>query len=119
MLERLGFRVSSCRNGIEALGEFKAHPNDYDLVVTDQTMPRMTGVELAKALLKIRPDIPVILCTGFSEVIDAEEAKELGIREFVMKPFNVAEFSAVIRKVLPPKTTSPEKPLIPAGKRIE
>ncbi len=110
MLERLGYRVTSCRNGLDALAEFETHPDDYDLVITDQTMPKMTGVQLAQALLEVRPDIPVILCTGYSEVIDAEEAKELGVREFVMKPFSVAEFSATLRKVLtPPPETLPQK----------
>jgi PAS domain S-box-containing protein len=107
MLERLGYQANSYRNSVEALADFEAHPNDYDLVITDQTMPQMTGVQLAKAILKVRPDIPVILCTGFSEVIDAEEAKELGIREFIMKPFGIAEFSATIRRVLEPPPDSP------------
>jgi len=107
MLQRLGYRVTSRRNGLDALAEFETHPDDYDLVITDQTMPKMTGVQLAKALLEVRPSIPVILCTGYSEVIDAEEAKELGVREFVMKPFSVAQFSATIRKVLTPPPNSP------------
>jgi len=107
MLERLGYRATSYRNGPDALAHFEAHPNDYDLVITDQTMPQMTGVQLAKAILKVRPDIPVILCTGYSEVIDAEEARELGIREFVMKPFDVTEFSATLRRLLGPPPDSP------------
>jgi CheY-like chemotaxis protein len=107
MLERLGYRVTSYRNSVEALVDFEAHPNNYDLVITDQTMPQMTGVQLAKAILRVRPDIPVILCTGYSEVIDAEEAKELGIREFIMKPFGIAEFSATIRRLFGPLPDSP------------
>ena len=107
MLQRLGYRVTSRRNGLDALAEFETHPDNYDLVITDQTMPKMTGVQLAKALLEVRPSIPVILCTGYSEIIDAEAAKELGVREFVMKPFSVAQFSATIRKVLTPPPNSP------------
>jgi PAS domain S-box-containing protein len=107
MLERLGYRATSYRNGVDALVDFEAHPNNYDLVITDQTMPQMTGVQLAKGILRVRPDIPVILCTGYSEVIDAEEAKELGIREFIMKPFGVAEFSATIRRLFGAPPDSP------------
>jgi CheY-like chemotaxis protein len=102
MLKRLGYRATSYRNGPDALADFEAHPNNYDLVITDQTMPQMTGVQLAKAILRVRPDIPVILCTGYSEVIEAEEAKGLGIREFIMKPFGIAEFSATIRRLFTP-----------------
>jgi PAS domain S-box-containing protein len=109
MLKRLGYRATSYRNGLDALADFEVHPNNYDLVITDQTMPQVTGVQLAKAILKVRPDIPVILCTGYSEVIDAEEAKELGIREFVMKPFDVAEFSATIRRLFGPPPDSPAR----------
>jgi nitrogen-specific signal transduction histidine kinase/CheY-like chemotaxis protein len=112
MLERLGYRVTSRRNGLDALAEFETHPDDYDVVITDQTMPKMTGVQLAKALLEVRPNTSVILCTGYSEVIDAEEAREMGIREFVMKPFSVAEFSATLRKVLAPPPNSPAHNLI-------
>jgi signal transduction histidine kinase len=107
MLGRLGYRATSYLDSVEALADFEAHPNNYDLVITDQTMPHMTGVQLAKAILKVRPDIPVILCTGYSEVIDAEEARELGIREFIMKPFGVAEFSATIRRLFGPPPDSP------------
>jgi CheY-like chemotaxis protein len=109
MLGRLGYRATSYRSGVDALADFEAHPNDYDLVVTDQTMPQMTGVQLAKAILRVRPDIPVILCTGYSEVIDADEARELGIREFIMKPFGVAEFSATIRRLFGPPPDSPAR----------
>jgi PAS domain S-box-containing protein len=107
MLQRLGYRATSYLDSVEALADFEAHPNDYDLVITDQTMPQMSGVQLAKAILRVRPDIPVILCTGYSEVIDAEEARELGIREFIMKPFGVVEFSATIRRLFGPPPDPP------------
>jgi PAS domain S-box-containing protein len=100
MLERLGYSVVATTNSLEALEAFKAQPDQFALVITDQTMPHMTGADLAKELLRIRPDIPVILCTGFSEVIDAEEAKTLGIREFVMKPFATREIAEITRHVL-------------------
>ena len=72
----------------------------FDLVITDQTMPRMTGIELAGALVKVRPDIPVILCTGFSEKVNGETVGHDGIRSFVMKPFSIQEISKHIRAAL-------------------
>jgi PAS domain S-box-containing protein len=100
MLERLGYSVVAMTNSLEALEVFKAEPDQFALVITDQTMPHMTGADLAKELMRIRPDIPIILCTGFSEVINAEEAKTLGIREFVMKPFATREIAEIARHVL-------------------
>ncbi len=100
MLERLGYSVIAKTNSLEALEVFKAQPDQFALVITDQTMPHMTGADLAKELMCIRPDIPIILCTGFSEVISVEEAKALGIREFVMKPFATREIAEVTRHVL-------------------
>jgi PAS domain S-box-containing protein len=100
MLERLGYRVIAKTNATEALDIFRIKPDEFDLVITDQTMPHMMGRELAAELLRIRPDIPIILCTGFSEVIHEEEAKAMGIREFIMKPFSLNEMAGVIRKSL-------------------
>lgn len=100
MLKRLGYTVVAKTNSIEALEVFKAQPDRFSLVITDQTMPQMTGAGLAKELMSIRPDIPIILCTGFSEVINAEKARTLGIREFLMKPFAPREMAEVIRHVL-------------------
>jgi PAS domain S-box-containing protein len=100
MLERLGYSVVATTSSLEALEVFKAQPDHFALVITDQTMPHMTGADLAKELMRIRPDIPIILCTGFSEVISAEEAKTLGIREFVMKPFATREIAEIARHVL-------------------
>jgi len=100
MLERLGYSVIAKRDSGEALNNFRAKPEAFDLVITDQTMPKMTGEKLAESILRIRPDIPIILCTGFSEVVDADKAKAMGIREFVMKPFTVKEMAETIRKVL-------------------
>jgi PAS domain S-box-containing protein len=100
MLKRLGYSVVAKTNSIEALEVFKTQPNQFSLVITDQTMPQMTGAGLAKELMSIRPDIPIILCTGFSEVINAEKARSLGIREFLMKPFAPREIAETIRHVL-------------------
>jgi two-component system cell cycle sensor histidine kinase/response regulator CckA len=100
MLERLGYRVIGKTDAIQALEIFRTQPDTFDLVITDQTMPHMTGRELVEQILRIRPDIPIILCTGFSEVIHEEEAKAMGIREFVMKPFSANEMAERIRKAL-------------------
>ena len=103
MLERLGYSVVAKTSSLEALEVFKVHPDQFDLVITDQTMPHMAGVDLAKELMRIRPEIPIILCTGFSEVISAEEAKTLGIREFLMKPFATRVLAETIRRALDSK----------------
>jgi CheY-like chemotaxis protein len=100
MLERLGYQVAARTSSIEALEAFRAAPDKFDLVITDMTMPNMTGVQLSQKLLEIRPDIPIIICTGFSTKINDEKAKEFGIRGFVMKPVVMSELIKKIREVL-------------------
>jgi signal transduction histidine kinase len=100
MLERLGYRVIGKTDPREVLEIFKAQPDAFDLLITDQTMPHLTGGKLAQELLGIRPDLPIILCTGFSEVIHEEDAKALGIREFAMKPLTVRDMADRIRRAL-------------------
>jgi len=100
LLEGLGYEVVSKTSSIEALEIFKKYPQKFDLVITDQTMPNMTGDVLARELMKIRPEIPVILCTGFSNTISKGEAQTLGIREFIMKPFVKHDMAQLVRKVL-------------------
>ena len=100
IFERLGYRVETRSSSIDALEAFKANPNQYDIVITDQTMPKMTGAQLAKEFIAIKPDIPIILCTGFSDVISEEEAKSIGIKEFVMKPIVVSEIARTVREIL-------------------
>jgi len=85
---------------VEALELFKNSPGRFDLVITDMTMPNMRGDRLARELLTIRPDIPIILCTGFSESISEEGAKALGVREFVMKPLLLKDLAQAIRRAL-------------------
>ncbi len=99
-LEHLGYHVTSKTNSTDALKLFQAGPHKFDLVVTDMTMPNMTGVELSRNLLEIRPDIPIIICTGFSELIDEERAAALGIRGYVMKPIVTSEIANRIRDAL-------------------
>ena len=100
MLGRLGYEVVTRTSSIEALELFRAKPDHFDLVLTDMTMPGLTGDSLAKELMKIRPDIPIILCTGFSEKITEQKAKDMGIRAYAMKPFVMRNMAKTIRKVL-------------------
>lgn len=108
MLERLGYQADARISSPEALEVFRKNPEAFDLVITDYTMPNMTGRDLAKKIMAIRPDIPIILCTGFSEQIDENQAKEMGIRAFVIKPIIMSEIARVIREVLEPGTLSGE-----------
>jgi len=103
MLERLGYKVVAMMDSVGALALFRKDPGAFDLVITDQTMPQMTGVRLAEELLRIRPDLPVILCTGFSEAVDANGAQASGICQFLMKPFSVKEMAETMRRALEKK----------------
>jgi PAS domain S-box-containing protein len=100
MLESCGFEVVTRTSSIEALEAFKFRPRDYDLVITDQTMPNMTGMELAREILKIRADIPIILCTGFSDAISYDRLRDLGIGDFIMKPILKHDLIASISRQL-------------------
>lgn len=100
MLERLGYEVTIRTSSIEALELFHKKPDQFDLVITDMTMPKMTGDRLAKELMRIRRDIPIILCTGFSERISEEKAKGMGIKAFAMKPIVMQDMAKTVRKVL-------------------
>ncbi len=100
ILERLGYQVTVQTNSIDALELFRAKSDDFDLVITDMTMPDMTGDKLACELIKIRSDIPVILCTGFSETMSEEKAAYLGIKGFLLKPILTKDLSQKIREVL-------------------
>jgi len=100
MLERLGYTVKTRTNSLEALEAFQADPDGFDLVITDMTMPYMTGAELARKIMHIRQDIPVILCSGFSDQMNEVKAEKIGIRAFVMKPVIRSELAQIIRDVL-------------------
>lgn len=102
-MERMGYRVETRTDGFAALETFKASPLDYDLVITDQKMPRMSGMDLARKITEIRPDIPVILSTGYSESVSPEGAKAAGIQEYIMKPVVMRELAETIRRVLDKK----------------
>ena len=100
MLVPLGYDVTVCTSSLEALAALRATPLGFDLVITDQTMPAMTGEALVRELRRIRPDIPLILCTGYSPLIDAERAAVLGIEAFLLKPVEPATLVHTIRQVL-------------------
>jgi len=100
MLQRFGYKVETKLNPVEALELFQSNPEQFDMVITDMTMPQMTGVKLVEKLKDVRPDIPVIICTGHSSLVDEESAKALGIAAYAMKPIGMMEIARTIRKVL-------------------
>lgn len=100
MLERLGYEVTIHTSSLEALAAFQSEPDRFDAVITDQTMPEMTGVELAREMLQIRPELPVILCTGFSNLVNEAQAKSYGIKGFALKPLTKKTMATLLRKVL-------------------
>lgn len=100
MLERMGYRVSICTSSHDALEAFRANPEAYDLVLTDMTMPNITGEIMAKKMMAIRADIPVIICTGFSERMSENVARQAGLKGFLMKPLIRSELAKMVRQVL-------------------
>jgi PAS domain S-box-containing protein len=99
-LEARGYTVTTAHDGQEVLDLFRAHPDAFDLVITDQTMPRLTGVELVKEVLAIRPEMPVILCSGYSSSLDAERIRELGVRRYLHKPLDLKGLAKEVREIL-------------------
>ena len=106
LLEQLGYTIEVQTNSLEALNVFRHDPQRFDLVITDQTMPGLTGEALSRELLRIRPELPIILCTGFSHIMTAEKAKALGIQAYLMKPLAIRDLAPIVRHVLD-KTLSP------------
>ena len=100
MLERMGYHVTAINSSLEALNRFKETPYKYDVIITDYTMPEMNGVQLAQAIMAVRPDIPVLLFTGYSEQITSETVKKIGIRELVMKPVYQSQLSLILHKTI-------------------
>lgn len=109
ILEKLGYRVTARTSSIDALAEFKTRPHEFDLVITDMTMPNLTGDKLALKLLNVRPDIPIIICTGFSTRMDHQKAEALGIKGLLMKPVVTSELTQLVRKVLEETGKSADK----------
>ena len=100
LLTRLGYAVTGHTSSVEALAAFRAAPHQFDLVITDQTMPTMTGEALVRALRDIRSDLPIVLCTGFSYAMTKDKAAALGIDAFLLKPLVAQDLARTIRQVL-------------------
>jgi PAS domain S-box-containing protein len=100
ILERLGYEATVFLNSLDALQAFKTNPYNFDMVISDMNMPKMTGIELAKELIFIKPDIPIIVCSGFSERINKAITEKYGIKEFLMKPILRSSMAQMVRKVL-------------------
>ncbi len=100
MLERLGYKVTAQTSSIDALNAFKANPEAYDLVISDMTMPEITGDQLAEKMLSIKPGIPIIICTGFSEKINKEQTEIIGMKGLLMKPVVKSDLAQMVRRVL-------------------
>lgn len=117
VLKRLGYSVSEATSGNEALELFLRDPRRFDAVITDHVMPEMSGVDLAKNILRIRKDIPIVLFTGYSETVSPEKAKEAGIREFIMKPIAKREMAQTLRRALDAYEGSRREPADGKNKR--
>ena len=100
VLTELGFEAVAHTSSPEALEQFRQQPDRFDLVIADVIMPDLTGLELAEAIMKLRPGVPVILCSGFGDPDMANRAKEMGIKDFIRKPFGVREFAETVRRVI-------------------
>jgi DNA-binding NtrC family response regulator len=100
MLEMLGYKVTATSSSVNALDLFRTDPDQFDLVITDMTMPNMTGDELASKIMKIRPGMPVILYSGNGQIITEDIIKEMGIRKFVQKPANMKDLSETLSMIL-------------------
>lgn len=100
LLTFYGYKITIFRDGLQALEGFEKHPDDYDLIVTDMSMPNMNGLELAQRVKEIRPEIPIVLCSGFSAIINKEEALKKGVTRYLQKPLAMDHVARIIREVL-------------------
>ena len=100
LLERLGYDVVSQTDSIDALALFRSQPDNFDIIITDMTMPKMTGEKLAQEIIRIRSDMPIIICTGFNKLLTHQKAREIGIRGFLMKPLSIGDLAISIHDAL-------------------
>ncbi len=100
LLTYSGYAVTTKMDGQSALDLYSSKPNEFDLVITDQTMPRLTGVEMAREILKLRPDQLIVLCTGFSEVVTESSALSMGIKRYFPKPVNASELIRTLNELI-------------------
>ncbi len=110
ILKRLGYTVTVQTSSMEALELFRSKPDDFDLVITDMTMPNLNGDKLAMEMMKTRPDIPIILCTGYNKMMSNKRASEIGFKAFTMKPLTTVDLSKTVRKVLDKETDISKHP---------
>jgi len=100
MLERLGYRLTVRTSSPDALTAFKDNPEGFDLVISDRSMPHLTGIHLAGELISIRPDIPIIICTGLTDETEQQSAAAMGVKGFLSKPVAISDLAVLVRKVL-------------------
>jgi len=100
LLSYSGYEVTTSFDGQAALDLYCAKPNEFDLVITDQTMPRLTGVEMAREFLKLRPNQLIVLCTGFSELVNESSALSMGIKKYLPKPVNASELIRTLNELI-------------------
>jgi len=99
-LKSRGYQVTAVSDSREALEKFRNRPDRFDLLITDQTMPGLTGAELAKAVLEIRPSLPIIMCTGHSDIVPEDMALAVGIKKYILKPLYGDELLDAVQEVL-------------------
>ncbi|MBU2455799.1 MAG: response regulator, partial [Proteobacteria bacterium] len=103
LLQRLGYRVMTSNDSIDALNLFLNEKDTIDLVITDMVMPKMTGKTLAEKMLKIKPGLPIILCSGYSDDIDVNRIKKIGITQYLMKPIDMKTLAKAVNAALQKK----------------
>jgi DNA-binding NtrC family response regulator len=106
LLAELGYKVTALTSSVEALELFRKVPDRFDVVVTDFVMPKLTGIQLTIEIHSLRPDIPVIICTGYSDVLSQQKAESMGIGDVIMKPINLSRVAKSIRKLIDKKQES-------------
>lgn len=99
-MERLGYQVTGLTSSPQALELFRQDPQAFDLVVTDQTMPRLTGVEMAREMMSLRPELPIILCTGYSDLVSPESVRKMGLKGYLLKPLVKRDLAQAVRRAL-------------------
>jgi len=100
ILTRLGYETDIQINPVKALELFKAEPHSFDLIITDMVMPQMTGSQFSKKLKEIKPDIPIILCTGYSSLVDEDRARQIGLTAYLIKPISMTELAETVSKII-------------------
>ncbi|MDD2465871.1 MAG: response regulator [Desulfobulbus sp.] len=109
-LERLGYTITTFTSADEAIAAFRSQPEQFDAVITDLTMPGTTGIDVARELLLLRPNLPIILCTGYSNLIDEAQVQAMGVKAFAMKPLTKRELAVLLHKALADQRKSSIKP---------